>query len=146
MTIKDYLDIAQLVIWAVAVIIATVFSNVHFKNKKADRYRDLVTESAKHWVSYYDKQALENPEKINGAINDIAKDMTAHGYKIGDQRVNDIKAIAEYELTKLRMEQAKAGVDNTVKPNNADLKQDVKDSDIVTPVDQLKQISGGSND
>lgn len=133
MTIKDYLDLAQIVIWLFAVIMAAIGSHVHFKNKKAESYRTVAVNSARQWVGYYDKQALENPEKFNSVLDHVAKELTAHGYKIGDQRVTDLKALIEYELTKLRMEQAKSGVEN------ADLTdKDVSADDVYSPIDQLK--------
>lgn len=132
MTIKDYLDLAQIVIWLFAVIMAVIGSHVHFKNKKAESYRTIAVNSARQWIGYYDKQAIENPEKFNSVLDHVVKELTAHGYKIGDQRVTDLKALIEYELTKLRMEQAKTGVNNTVKPE-PEIAKDVKPEDVVQP-------------
>lgn len=133
MTIKDYLDLAQIVIWLFAVIMAAIGSHVHFKNKTAENYRTVAVNSARQWIGYYDKQALENPEKFNSVLDHVVKELTAHGYKIGEQRVTDLKALIEYELTKLRMEQAKNGV------AGSDLTdKDVSADDVYSPIDQLK--------
>lgn len=132
MTIKDYLDLAQIVIWLFAVIMAVIGSHVHFKNKKAESYRTIAVNSARQWVGYYDKQAIENPEKFNSVLDHVVKELTAHGYKIGDQRTADLKALIEWTVTRLRMEQAKTGVNNTVKPE-PEIKKNVDPKDIVQP-------------
>ena len=133
MTIKDYLDLAQIVIWLFAVIMAVIGSHMHFKNKTAENYRTVAVNSARQWIGYYDKQAIDNPEKFNSVLDHVVKELTAHGYKIGDQRVSDLKALIEYELTKLRMEQAKTGV------TGSDLTdKDVSADDVYSPIDQLK--------
>lgn len=134
MTIKDWLLIGFMVLWVVSLIILASFGNRRFKNAKAEKYREIAVNAAQQWVAFMDKQDLSNDEKFDQALNSVVKELTAHGYSIGDQRTEDLKALIEWTVTRLRMEQAKTGVNNTVKPE-PEIKKNVDPKDIVQPTE-----------
>ncbi|RVU73665.1 MULTISPECIES: hypothetical protein [Lactobacillus] len=137
MTVTDYIELGFLALWVSCLVGVGVLSHVHFKNAKAEKYRQDAIFAMKKWVGYYDKQALENPEKANGALNDAVMELRHKGYNIDDQRVKDLEALREWTLTQLRLKQAETGLDNTVKP---DIAQDVPEDAV------LKPTAGSGND
>ena len=134
MTIKDWIEVGFLASWIICLIGVGVFSHMHFKNKRAERYRQDAVFAMEKWVGYYDKQAVENPEKAAGALNDAAKELQGKGYKINDQNVKDLEALREWAVTRLRFEQAKADVDNTVKPE-PEIAENVPTNEVVQPTE-----------
>lgn len=134
MTIKDWLLVGFWVLWVFSLIILVSFGNRHFKNARAEKYREIAVNAAKQWVAFMDRQKLDDGAKFNQAVNQVMKELTAHGYKIGDQKEKDIEALVEWAVTQLRMEEAKAGINTAAKPDTKpELAQDVPDSDIVQP-------------
>lgn len=115
MTVSDYIELGALALWLVCIIGVGVLSHVHFRNVKAEKYRQDALFAMKKWVGYYDKQDLDNPQKANMAVDDVVKELRGKGYTISDQSVKDLEALREYVLTQLRMKQAETGVHNTVK-------------------------------
>ena len=77
------------------------------------------------------KEDLDNPEKANGALNDVVKELNSKGYKVTDQQTRDLEALREWVLTQLRMKQAQSGVEDV------GIAKDVPAEDILSPVDQL---------
>ncbi|RVU70418.1 hypothetical protein EJK17_07860 [Lactobacillus xujianguonis] len=138
MTVTDYLELGFLGLWIVCLIGIGVLSHVHFKNAKAEKYRSDAVFAMKKWVSYYDKQSLDNSEKANGALNDVVVELRHKGYTIDDNQVKNLEALREWELTQLRLKQAQAGLDNTVTP---DTTKDVPaDAEVLKPT-----VGGGTN-
>lgn len=148
MTVSDYVEISFLVLWLVCLVGVGVLSHMHFKNVKAERYRQDAVFAMKKWVGYYDKQDIDNPEKANRALDNAVKELQGKGYTISDQTVHDLEALREYVLTELRMKQAETGVNNTVKPA-PDVAKDVPDADVVQPTNPLpapvNKTAGGVN-
>ena len=131
MTIKDWIEVGFLASWIICLIGVGVFSHMHFKNKKVENYRVAALHAMQKWVAFYDKEDLDNPEKANGALNDVVKELNSKGYKVTDQQVRDLEALREWVLTQLRMKQAQSGVED------AEIAKDVPAEDILSPVDQL---------
>lgn len=131
MTIKDWIEVGFLASWIVCLIGVGVFSHLHFKNKKAENYRVAALHAMQKWVAFYDKEDLDNPEKANGALNDVVKELNSKGYKVTDQQARDLEALREWVLAQLRMKQAQSGVED------AEIAKDVPAEDILSPVDQL---------
>lgn len=148
MTVSDYIEIGFLALWLVCLIGVGVLSHMHFKNVKAEKYRQDAIFAMKKWVGYYDKQDIDNPEKANRALDNAVKELQGKGYTISDQTVHDLEALREYVLTELRMKQAETGVNNTVKPA-PDVAKDVPDADVVQPTNPLpapvNKTAGGVN-
>ena len=134
MTIKDWIEVGFLASWIICLIGVGAFSHMHFKNKRAERYRQDAVFAMEKWVGYYDKQAVENPEKAAGALNDAVKELQVKGYKINGQNVKDLEALREWAVTRLRFEQAKADVDNTVKPE-PEIAENVPTNEVVQPTE-----------
>ena len=134
MTINDWIEVGFLASWIICLIGVGVFSHIHFKNKRAERYRQDAVFAMEKWVGYYDKQAVENPEKAAGALNDAVKELQGKGYKINDQNVKDLEALREWAVTRLRFEQAKADFDNTVKPE-PEIAKNVPANEVVQPTE-----------
>lgn len=134
MTIKDWIEVGFLASWIICLIGVGAFSHMHFKNKRAERYRQDAVFAMEKWVGYYDKQAVENPEKAAGALNDAVKELQGKGYKINGQNVKDLEALREWAVTRLRFEQAKADVDNTVKPE-PEIAENVPTNEVVQPTE-----------
>lgn len=134
MTINDWIEVGFLASWIICLIGLGVFSHIHFKNKRAERYRQDAVFAMEKWVGYYDKQAVENPEKAAGALNDAVKELQGKGYKINDQNVKDLEALREWAVTRLRFEQARADVDNTVKPE-PEIAENVPANEVVQPTE-----------
>lgn len=132
MKIEDWLLVILEVIFVIALVIVAAFGNKHFKNKRAEKYREIAVYAAKQWVGFMDRQDLSNEEKFDGALNNVVKELTSHGYDVGKQRTNDLKALIEWTVTRLRMEQAQTGVNNTVK-HEPEIKEGVDPKDIVQP-------------
>ena len=133
MTIKDWIEVGFLASWIICLIGVGVFSHMHFKNKKVENYRVAALHAMQKWVAFYDKEDLDNPEKANGALNDVVKELNSKGYKVTDQQVRDLEALREWVLTQLRMKQAQSGVED------AEIAKDVPAEDILSPVDQLSK-------
>ena len=133
MTIKDWIEVGFLASWVVCLIGVGVVSHLHFKNKKAENYRIAALHAMQKWVAFYDKEDLDNPEKANGALNDVVKELNSKGYKVTDQQARDLEALREWVLAQLRMKQAQSGVDDGIAQN-------VPAEDILNPVDQLPKI------
>ena len=131
MTIKDWIEVGFLASWVVCLIGVGVGSHLHFKNKKAENYRVAALHAMQKWVAFYDKEDLDNPEKANGALNDVVKELNSKGYKVTDQQARDLEALREWVLAQLRMKQAQSGVED------AEIAKDVPAEDILSPVDQL---------
>ena len=131
MTIKDWIEVGFLASWIICLIGVGVFSHMHFKNKKVENYRVAALHAMQKWVAFYDKEDLDNPEKANGALNDVAKELNSKGYKVTDQQVRDLEALREWVLAQLRMKQAQSGVED------AGIAKDVPAEDILNPIDQL---------
>ena len=131
MTIKDWIEVGFLASWIICLIGVGVFSHMHFKNKKVENYRVAALHAMQKWVAFYDKEDLDNPEKANGALNDVVKELNSKGYKVTDQQTRDLEALREWVLTQLRMKQAQSGVED------AEIAKDVPAEDILSPVDQL---------
>ena len=131
MTIKDWIEVGFLASWIICLIGVGVFSHMHFKNKKVENYRVAALHAMQKWVAFYDKEDLDNPEKANGALNDVVKELNSKGYKVTDQQARDLEALREWVLTQLRMKQAQSGVED------AEIAKDVPAEDILSPVDQL---------
>ncbi len=147
MTVSDYIEIGFLALWLVCLVGVGVLSHMHFKNIKAEKYRQDAIFAMKKWVGYYDKQDIDNPEKANRALDNAVKELQGKGYTISDQTVHDLEALREYVLTELRMKQAETGVNNTVKPA-PDVAKDVPAKDIVQPTNPLptdQKTAGGVN-
>lgn len=132
MTIKDWIEVGFLASWIICLIGVGVFSHMHFKNKKVENYRVAALHAMQKWVAFYDKEDLDNPEKANGALNDVVKELNSKGYKVTDQQVRDLEALREWVLAQLRMKQAQTGV----APSGVTT-QEVPDDQILKPVDQL---------
>ena len=130
MTIKDWIEVGFLASWIICLIGVGVFSHMHFKNKKVENYRVAALHAMQKWVAFYDKEDLDNPEKANGALNDVVKELNSKGYKVTDQQARDLEALREWVLAQLRMKQAQSGVDDGIAQN-------VPAEDVLTPVDQL---------
>lgn len=142
MTINDWIEVGFLASWIICLIGVGVFSHIHFKNKRAERYRQDAVFAMEKWVGYYDKQAVENPEKAAGALNDAVKELQGKGYKINDQNVKDLEALREWAVTRLRFEQAKADVDNTVKPE-PEIVENVPANEVVQPTEpETGEVNG----
>lgn len=142
MTINDWIEVGFLASWIICLIGVGVFSNIHFKNKRAERYRQDAVFAMEKWVGYYDKQAVGNPEKAAGALNDAVKELQGKGYKINDQNVKDLEALREWAVTRLRFEQAKADVDNTVKPK-PEIAENVPANEVVQPTEpETGEVNG----
>lgn len=142
MTINDWIEVGFLASWIICLIGVGVFSHIHFKNKRAERYRQDAVFAMEKWVGYYDKQAVENPEKAAGALNDAVKELQGKGYKINDQNVKDLEALREWAVTRLRFKQAKADVDNTVKPES-EIAENVPANEIVQPTEpETGEVNG----
>lgn len=142
MTINDWIEVGFLASWIICLIGVGVFSHIHFKNKRAERYRQDAVFAMEKWVGYYDKQAVENPEKAAGALNDTVKELQGKGYKINDQNVKDLEALREWAVTRLRFEQAKADVDNTVKPE-PEIAENVPANEVVQPTEpETGEVNG----
>ena len=142
MTINDWIEVGFLASWIICLIGVGVFSHIHFKNKRAERYRQDAVFAMEKWVGYYDKQAVENPEKAAGALNDAVKELQGKGYKINDQNVKDLEALREWAVTRLRFEQAKADVDNTVKPE-PEIAENVPANEVVQPTEsETGEVNG----
>lgn len=143
MTVNDYIELGFLALWLVCIVGVAILSHVHFKNVRAEKYRQDAVFAMQKWVGYYDKQDLDNPEKANAAVNDAVKELKGKGYNINDQSVKDLEALREYVLTQLRMKQAQTGIHNTVKPT-PDV---VKVNEIVEPTEpqatQPQKTAGG---
>ena len=131
MTIKDWIEVGFLASWIICLIGVGVFSHMHFKNKKVENYRVAALHAMQKWVAFYDKEDLDNPEKANGALNDVVKELNSKGYKVTDQQARDLEALREWVLAQLRMKQAQSGVED------AGIAKDVPADDIISPVDQL---------
>lgn len=131
MTIKDWIEVGFLASWIICLIGVGVFSHMHFKNKKVENYRVAALHAMQKWVAFYDKEDLDNPEKANGALNDVVKELNSKGYKVTDQQTRDLEALREWVLTQLRMKQAQSGIED------AEIAKDVPAEDILSPVDQL---------
>lgn len=119
-----------------------------FTNVIAEKDKDLKQKSQdavfamEKWVGYYDKQAVGNPEKAAGALNDAVKELQGKGYKINDQNVKDLEALREWAVTRLRFEQAKADVDNTVKPE-PEIAENVPANEVVQPTEpETGEVNG----
>ena len=142
MTINDWIEVGFLASWIICLIGVGVFSHIHFKNKRAERYRQDAVFAMEKWVGYYDKQAVENPEKAAGALNDAVKELQGKGYKINDQNVKDLEALREWAVTRLRFEQANADVDNTVKPE-PEIAENVPANEVVQPTEpETGEVNG----
>lgn len=142
MTINDWIEVGFLTSWIICLIGVGVFSHIHFKNKRAEQYRQDAVFAMEKWVGYYDKQAVENPEKAAGALNDAVKELQGKGYKINDQNVKDLEALREWAVTRLRFEQAKADVDNTVKPE-PEIAENVPANEVVQPTEpETGEVNG----
>ena len=142
MTINDWIEVGFLASWIICLIGVGVFSHIHFKNKRAERYRQDAVFAMEKWVGYYDKQAVENPEKAAGALNDAVKELQGKGYKINGQNVKDLEALREWAVTRLRFEQAKADVDNTVKPE-PEIAENVPANEVVQPTEpETGEVNG----
>lgn len=142
MTINDWIEVGFLASWIICLIGVGVFSHIHFKNKRAERYRQDAVFAMEKWVGYYDKQAVEKPEKAAGALNDAVKELQGKGYKINDQNVKDLEALREWAVTRLRFEQAKADVDNTVKPK-PEIAENVPANEVVQPTEpETGEVNG----
>ncbi|MBU5980026.1 hypothetical protein EFP68_01240 [Lactobacillus helveticus] len=133
MTVKDWIELGFLASWVVCLATVGIFSRLHFKNKKVENYRVTAVHAMQKWVAFYDKEDLNNPEKANGALNDVVKELNSKGYKITDQQVRNLEALREWVLVQLRMKQAQTGV----APSGITT-QEVPDDQILKPVDQLK--------
>lgn len=131
MTVSDYIQLGFLLSWIFCLVGLSILAHVHFKNQKAEKYRLAALNAMRKWVAYYDKQDLDNPEKANGALNDVVKELNSKGYKVTDQQARDLEALREWVLTQLRMKQAQSGVED------AEIAKDVPAEDILSPVDQL---------
>lgn len=132
MTINDWIEVGFLVSWIVCLVGIGVFSDIHFKNKKAENYRVAALHAMQKWVAFYDKKDLNNPEKANAALNDAVKELNSKGYKVTDQQARDLEALREWVLVQLRMKQAQTGL----VPSGVTT-QEVSDDQILKPVDQL---------
>lgn len=132
MTIENWILAGFMLLWVASLVVIAAFGNRHFKNVKAEKYREIAVHAAQQWVGYMDRQNLSNDEKFDQALNAVVKELTAHGYSIGDQRTADLKALIEWTVTRLRMEQAQSGVHNTVKAE-PEIAKDVKPEDVVQP-------------
>lgn len=134
MTIKEWIELGFLVSWVVCLLGVGIFSNLHFKNKKAENYRVAAVHAMQKWVAFYDKSDLDNPEKANSALNDAVKELNSKGYKVTDQQARDLEALREWVLIQLRMKQTQTGMED----NSGITDKDVPQEQIMTPVDQLK--------
>lgn len=139
MTVSDYIQLGFLLSWIICLVGLGILAHVHFKNKKAEKYRLSALNAMRKWVAYYDKQDLDNPSKANGALNDAVVELNHKGYNITDQQVKDLEALRELVLSNLRLRQAQAGL-NDSKDNSAEIAQNIPDADIVKPTEL---INGG---
>ena len=138
MTVSDYIQFAFLLSWIFCLVGLGILAHVHFKNQKAENYRVAALHAMQKWVAFYDKEDLDNPEKANGALNDVVKELNSKGYKVTDQQARDLEALREWVLAQLRMKQAQSGVED------AGIVKDVPDEDILSPVDQLPKIDASA--
>lgn len=134
MTVSDYIQLGFLLSWVICLVGLGSLAHVHFKNKKAEKYRLAALNAMRKWVAYYDKQDLDNPSKANGALNDAVVELNHKGYNITDQQVRDLEALRELVLSNLRLRQAQAGLNNS-KDNSAEVAENVPDADIVKPTE-----------
>lgn len=129
MTISEWINVSWQILLLIAMIIGTFFGNKQFKNKRAEHYREIAVHAAEEWVAYMDKQDLNNDEKFSQALNGVVKELTAHGFHIGEQRTSDIEKLIEWAVTQLRLAQAQSGINK----DNPDVKQNVPAGQVVQP-------------
>lgn len=101
MTVSNWIDIGQLVMWLISIIGTLVLGRVHFKNKRAQRFSSTAQQLMKAYVGYYDKQEISNPDKLQGVIQHVVTGLQAKGFKVTDQDIKNIEAGTEAWVTTL---------------------------------------------
>lgn len=98
----DYVVLAGLVFWIICKILDVSLSHVHLKDQKKQAKIDEARKLAEEYVAYYEQQEISNPEKLSGAVNDVADSLKSKGFNIGKQDLQDIEAMIEWAVAKKR--------------------------------------------
>lgn len=103
MNFNDWFQFGCLALWVLSGLVVTFFGNKHFDDKKMEQRKNWAVQAAQNYVAYYDQQQISNPEKLSGAINDVAKSLQAKGFTIDDQALKDIEASVEKAVADLHV-------------------------------------------
>lgn len=130
MTIKDWILVGALVLWVLSIATVALFGNKHFKNKYLEEFRSNMVDFSKSYSAFYDKQIITKPEKLSGAVNDVANALRAKGFKISDQDLKDIEAQVEQQVAELHTQKKSAEsttptVEVASEPQDASLEDEV---------------------
>lgn len=95
MNVNDWITIAGYIIWIITVAAGVYVSNRFFENKKLDSKAQILSMLVKNAVSFYENSELNDDDKKNRVITDVANSLRNKGFNVSEQTIKDITYAVE---------------------------------------------------